>query len=347
MHCPTLKELPSAPIGKTGWPWIGECPQLPDTMPDGRPWPKISIVTPNYNYGQFIEETIRSVLLQSYPNLEYIIIDAGSDDNSVEIIKKYEKWLAYWVTEIDKGQINAINKGFMYATGDIFCWLNSDDWLERGALKIIAEILSKGGYWVTGNSLMIDESYRVIGHYIPEVIRTSAYWVELFLKGTSVSLPQPSTFWIKDVWLNAGPLDEKYQCSFDHEFFFRVYRKFGQPIIINYNLAFFRSHKNSKTCTAFTKFMSENLQSGIKYRHILPLFKRLKTPFLIVQTQGRLRLYEFLEPAKEGRRKGAVLYLFRTLLRYPFLLFDRLFLGFIHKQISSALKFFKKRLNVN
>lgn len=91
MRCPTLKELPLPSKGKTGWPWTEESPQVSDTLPDGKPRPKISIVTSNYNYEQFIEETIRSVLLQGYPNLEYIVIDDGSTDNSVEIIKKYEK----------------------------------------------------------------------------------------------------------------------------------------------------------------------------------------------------------------------------------------------------------------
>ena len=112
MRCPTLKELPPSEAGKTGWPWTEESPQLPDNMPDGSPCPKISIVTPSLNQGQFIEETIRSVLLQGYPNLEYIIIDGGSTDGSVDIIKKYEKWLAYWITEPDRDQGHAINKGF-------------------------------------------------------------------------------------------------------------------------------------------------------------------------------------------------------------------------------------------
>src|SRR4030042_6265175 len=126
MRCPTLKELPSPPQGKTGWPWTEESPQLHNTMPDGSPWPKISIVTPSFNQGQFIEETIRSVLLQGYSDLEYIIIDGGSKDDSIELIRKYEKWLTYWVSEPDHGQSHAINKGFRKASGEIVAWLNSD-----------------------------------------------------------------------------------------------------------------------------------------------------------------------------------------------------------------------------
>ena len=142
MRCRTLTELPPPPAGKSGWPWTVETPPVPLARPDGSPWPRISIVTPSYNQGQFIEETIRSVLLQGYPDLEYIIIDGGSTDQSVEIIKKYEAWLTYSVSENDGGQSHAINKGFERATGVLLSWLNSDDVLLPDALAAVAARLS-------------------------------------------------------------------------------------------------------------------------------------------------------------------------------------------------------------
>ena len=139
----TLKDLPPAPEGKRGWPWTEQTEPLPDKMADGSDWPRISIVTPSYNQGQFIEETIRSVLLQGYPNLEYIIIDGSSDDNSVEVIKKYESWLAHWVSEPDNGQSDALNKGFHYSSGTISAYLNSDDLYFPNVFWDVADVFLK------------------------------------------------------------------------------------------------------------------------------------------------------------------------------------------------------------
>ncbi|HEY5139639.1 MAG TPA: glycosyltransferase family 2 protein, partial [Methylococcales bacterium] len=112
--------------------------ELPGTLPDGKPWPKISIITPSYNQGNYIEETILSVLDQGYPNIEHIIIDGGSTDSTVDILNRYKNHLAYVVSEADRGQSHAINKGFAIASGEIFTWLNSDDRLAPGALAAVA-----------------------------------------------------------------------------------------------------------------------------------------------------------------------------------------------------------------
>jgi glycosyltransferase involved in cell wall biosynthesis len=131
---PTLSQLPDPPPEETGWPWTVQSEHLSETQPNGEPLPKISIVTPSYNQGQFIEETIRSVLLQGYPNLEYVVMDGGSDDETVEILEKYDPWIDCWVSEPDRGQSHAVNKGFKRCSGKLATFINSDDMLEPNAL---------------------------------------------------------------------------------------------------------------------------------------------------------------------------------------------------------------------
>src|SRR5262245_4883167 len=142
MRCPTLFDLPPPPAGKTGWPWTVETPPLPAQRPHDTPWPRISIVTPSYNQCEFIEETLRSVLLQGYPDLEYIVIDGGSTDGAVDIIRKYAPWLTHWVSEPDRGQAHAINKGFDFASGLVLNWLNSDDVFAPEALGHVGELFA-------------------------------------------------------------------------------------------------------------------------------------------------------------------------------------------------------------
>jgi len=126
MRSPTLAMLPKPPAGRIGWPWTEESEQLPDTMPDGRPWPKMSIVTPLYNQEGFVEETIRSVLLQGYPSFEYFIFDGGSTDGSLALVEKYSAWLN-WASQKGLGQSAALNRGFQRAQGELIGWQNSDD----------------------------------------------------------------------------------------------------------------------------------------------------------------------------------------------------------------------------
>jgi glycosyltransferase involved in cell wall biosynthesis len=132
-------EIPAPPSGRKGWPWTEMETSVPSTREDGSQWPRITVVTPSYNQGIYLEETIRSVICQGYPNIEHIIIDGGSSDDSIEVIQKYEPWISYWVSEKDKGQAHAINKGFRKSTGAWVGWQNSDDTYAPRTFAAIAE----------------------------------------------------------------------------------------------------------------------------------------------------------------------------------------------------------------
>ena len=226
MHSPILSELPPLPTGKTGWPWTEESTQLPDTMPDGSSWPRISIITPSYDQGQFIEETIRSVLLQGYPDLEYIVIDGGSTDGTVDIIRKYERWLAYWVSEPDRGQCHAINKGLAASTGDIVAWLNSDDLYCEDVLHAVAKTMWQDGHIVHpviyGDCNVIDESGGAIDKWIGKPVhrdRMIAFW--RWPWGVDWCIPQQTVF-ISGNLFRSNPLDESLHYMMDRDLWIRL-----------------------------------------------------------------------------------------------------------------------------
>jgi len=224
MHSPILAELPPPPLGKIGWPWTEDSSQLPDRMPDGRPWPKISIVTPSYNQGQFIEETIRSVLLQGYPNLEYLIVDGNSTDQSRDIIKKYGKYLLYWISEPDKGQADAINKGIAQITGNIFTYINSDDSLTPNALLKVASYFIdhpessslRGGY------KEVDKAGTVIKELIYE---DPISWEDMVLGKTCVHQPGGRVFLKVEFLRSVGHFQINLKYTFDLDFFIRFLMK--------------------------------------------------------------------------------------------------------------------------
>jgi glycosyltransferase involved in cell wall biosynthesis len=247
-----VSELPPSPAGRTGWPWTeGEpearCPSLP-----GGTYPKITIVTPSFNQGQYLEETIRSVLLQDYPELDYMVIDGGSTDESVKIIQKYEKHLSYWISEKDNGQSHAINKGFARATGEWLGWLNSDDAYLPGALSWLAAKAREGPEvaWVAGAVDFIGPEPGV------RLQQPGASLIEWLTHQAQFS--QPGAFWRRDVMERLGPLVESMHYSFDWELWCRLVAHGLMPLCDARPVARFREHAASKSCLRWDRFCAEN-----------------------------------------------------------------------------------------
>ena len=246
--------------------------------------PKISVVTPSFNQGQFLEQTILSVLGQNYPNLEYIIIDGGSSDNSVGIIKKYAGKLTYWVSELDTGQAQAINKGFEKATGDILCWLNSDDLYMPDILTFVAENLNKHEEQIlTGNCIHYSESESK--GVIAQGCDTIHYFREFDLLNADF-ITQPSTFWTHKAWEKAGVLNEQFHFVFDWEWFIRAKNNGIVYLPVHKTFSLYREHEVNKTSIGGEKRHQEIIdlyvQVGEKenaeiYRNLLTDKKKINT----------------------------------------------------------------------
>jgi len=245
MITPTdLYTFPKPPPGKTAWPWEGQAALFPQKMSNGQSWPKLSIVTPSCNQGQFIEETIRSVLLQGYPNLEYLVIDGGSTDNSADIIRKYEPWLKYWVSETDAGQADAIEKGFNKASGDILAWQNSDDFYAPGAFERVAYFFAARADLVFANgdvNLVASNSQYVRRIY---AMRPSHFFAaNLGQHGW----PQQGCFWLRSAYQHVGGVNPALQFCMDKDLFIRLVAFGPAGRITGPALANFRQHQQAKS----------------------------------------------------------------------------------------------------
>jgi len=259
MRCPSLNDLRPPPPGRAGWPWTEESPSLPDRMENGLPWPRVNIVTPSFNQGRFIEETIRSVLLQGYPDLEYIIVDGGSTDDSIEVIRKYERWLAYWVSEPDRGQANAINKGWRRASGEYITWLNSDDFLLPSSLERTVPSVARDDrvQLVYGDALLIDEDSRP--HPVPfDRFRGRPLRLEDVIMSWRSPVPQQGFLMRRSVLDRVGCLNEDFQFSMDFEYWIRFALANGQSEYLPRTLAAFRRHHETKTSTMAQRRIREN-----------------------------------------------------------------------------------------
>ena len=205
-------------------------------------WPRITIVTPSYQQASYLEQTIDSILSQRYPNLEYIIIDGGSADGSVEIIKRYEKHLAYWISEKDRGQTHAINKGLERSTGSILAYLNSDDYYLPGALQSVADafLLDPDFDLVHGRCRVVDESGNKVGEQFGSIDRFeqivdlwSVWWGRR-------QFVQPEVFWSRRIMDRIGHFREELYFVMDFDYWARILQAKGRVGRIDAEIACFR-----------------------------------------------------------------------------------------------------------
>ena len=245
--------LPSHSFARTRWPWVDIRIPFHRLGGDGSLFSKVSIVTPSFNQGMYLEETIRSVLLQDYPNLEYIIIDGGSTDNSLEIIRKYEKWIAYWVSEKDGGQADAINKGFSLSSGEYLGWLNSDDILYPSAISRVVNVFhSEPRVDLIYGDIDQGQSFNL------EMLPLYGEQIEFseMLRTLRVPIPQQGSLWRRSVIERCGNLDARWHVVLDREFYIRV----AQSCQLHYlprKLGFFRNHEQSKSISQGRLWLTE------------------------------------------------------------------------------------------
>lgn len=255
-----LKQLPAPPPGKHGWPWDQEAPSSTATKPPV--WPRISIVTISYNQVSYLEETIRSVLLQGYPNLEYIVVDGGSTDGGVDIIQKYVPWLAWWVSEPDRGQSHAINKGFARCTGEIITFISSDDTYLPGALLDVARRWQAGWPYgaVIGGFYFQDAESCLRSEAIRPLLAVQSP-VDLTLGPPGVyRLHQVATFYTRAALDAVGrSVREDMRYVMDRELLYRICRQFPL-LLVDDAYGIFRKHPESKSMGSILPFAREFAQ---------------------------------------------------------------------------------------
>lgn len=231
-------------------------------MSDSIHYPSISVVIPSFNQGQYIEETLLSVIGQEYPNLEILVIDGGSTDNTVEILEKYSDNISYWHSKKDNGQADAINQGMKLSSGEVVCWINSDDMYLPGTLLDIGKRfrgLTDENYLVYGSALTINE---VDGRLISGSHLASPF--DAFTLTYNDFIVQPSSFWTRKLWQSTGELNPKYHYVLDWDWFIRA-SKFTEFEYVNKFFSVYRFHEFHKTSTGGLERRKEIIELVTKY----------------------------------------------------------------------------------
>ncbi len=314
-------------------------------------FPKISLVTVSFNQGQFLEETIKSVVEQNYPNLQYIIIDGGSTDNSVEIIKKYEQYIEYWVSEKDSGQSEAINKGIAKCDGEIFNWLCSDDYLEPGALLKVANAFKENDIHILyGNVSLFGGKYS-----IPQIAIGTQLQDNLSKTIVRSFITQPVTFWNFKYFLDSG-LNNALHWYMDYEMWIKYLIKNGQDKVFHLNelIAHYRFHDNSKSqlesdYTQTNKSSKYKIEMNSIYYSMAKAIDNKTALNIIPSLSDDFFEYEFnfnLLPYKEIIEKALNYYVYDNAERY-YWVNDYKFSKILFNNVNYNLLDEKERFNYN
>jgi glycosyltransferase involved in cell wall biosynthesis len=250
-------------------------------------FPKISVVTPSFNQAEYLAETLASIVNQRYPNLELIVMDGGSTDGSRDVIRSFEPHIAYWVSEKDRGQSHAINMGLAKATGDVLCWLNSDDVFLPGALNAVAYTFNSHSDWdwISGPCLKFgDRFHELVGYF--EQPADAAEWM------VHCPISQPSTFWRRKLYEKHGDLDESFNFALDFEYWIRFVTAGETLHFIDRPLSAYRLHDVSKTVAHAEKFKAEELRLRAKHIDKLSAAQRSKLDALLHRSSAMDALSE-------------------------------------------------------
>lgn len=285
MRYPPFTELPAPQIGQSSWPWFGDKIEIPRHMSDGHPWPRICVIMPSYNQAQYLEAAICSVLFQGYPNLEYIIMDGGSTDGSVEIIKKYEPWLSHWQCAPDNGQYRAIQDGFERSNSEVMTWLNSDDLFFPWTLRTVGEIFANlpDVQWLSSSVVAnTNDSNNNIGFWYRHGLNRRWFFEDRPLSEKGC-IQQEGTFWSRKLWEQTGAqFDPTLRNAGDLELWARFWQ-YADLATVSKPLGIFRRHDGQKSSQE--QIYIEEAESALaRY----PSYRRIPARLLI-------RLVNFLQ----------------------------------------------------